>query len=435
MRRLFFIVMLVFAAAAPLSAQQQPAAAVAHGISAGDTAWVLISAALVMLMTPGLAFFYGGLVRKKNILGVLMQCMMALAILSVMWVLFGFSLSFARGGAFIGNLSLAGLTGIGMGPSSYASGIPALVFVVFQMMFAVITPALVAGAFVERMKFSAYVAFIVLWSLAVYYPVCHWVWGHGGWLAQLGALDFAGGIVVHITAGFAALVTALYIGRRKNGSYFPTPHNLPFTVLGASLLWFGWFGFNAGSALGANAIAANAFLTTNTSAAIAAIVWALLDRFTSGKPTVLGTATGAVAGLATVTPASGFVNVWGALAIGASSAVVCYLMVAAIKPRFKFDDTLDAFGVHGIGGLWGTLMVGVFAVPAIHGASGLVAGHAHQLGIQAIAAFATVAYTVVVTFIIMKLIDLTIGVRVKEREEAMGLDLSEHNERAYTLVD
>ncbi len=404
-------------------------------VQAGDTAWVLISAALVMLMTPGLAFFYGGLVRKKNILGVLMQSMMALAVLSVMWVIVGYSLAFARGTPFVGGLQWAGLAGVGMGPSPYAPDIPALVFVVFQMMFAVITPALIAGAFAERMKFGAYLAFIVLWSLIVYYPVCHWVWGHGGWLARMGALDFAGGIVVHITAGFAAIVTALFIGRRKNGTHFPTPHNLPLTVLGAAILWFGWFGFNAGSALAANAIAANAFLTTNTSAAAAALVWALLDRITSGKPTLLGTATGAVAGLATVTPASGFVDVWGALAIGVSSALVCYAMVAAIKPRFNFDDTLDAFGVHGVGGLWGTLMVGVFAVPAVHGAQGLITGHSHQLGVQAFAAVATIAYTVAATYIILKGIDLTIGVRVSEHEEVLGLDLSEHNERAYTLVD
>ena len=404
-------------------------------VNAGDTAWVLMATALVMIMTPGLAFFYGGLVRKKNILGILMQSLMALSILSVMWVVIGYSLTFSRGNPFIGGLRFVGLGGIGMGPSSYAPHIPALVFVVFQMMFAVITPALVAGAFAERMKFGAYIAFIIAWSILVYYPVAHWVWGHGGWLKSIGTLDFAGGIVVHTTAGFAALITAIYIGRRKKGEHYPTPHNLPFTVLGAALLWFGWFGFNAGSALGANALSANAFLTTNTAAAAAAIVWAILDKLTSGKPTILGTATGAIAGLATITPASGYVSVGGALAIGASSALVCYFMVATIKPRLHYDDTLDAFGVHGAGGFWGTLMVGVFAVPAINGARGLVAGSAHQLGVQALAVVAAALYTSIVTYIIVKVIDLVTGIRVSDRDEAIGLDLSEHNERAYTLVD
>lgn len=433
MRRLLIGILLACGFSVPLFAQGLISA---HPtISSGDTAWMLMATALVMLMTPGLAFFYGGLVRKKNVLGVLMQCMMALAVLSVMWVLVGYSLSFARGTPYIGSLKLAGLVGIGMGPSLYAPKIPAIVFVLFEMMFAVITPALVAGAFVERMKFSAYIAFIILWSLVVYYPVCHWVWGKGGWLAAMGVRDFAGGIVVHITAGFAALVTAVYIGRRKNSLHIPTPHNLPFTVLGAAILWFGWFGFNAGSAFGANAISANAFLATNTSAAIAAIVWAVLDRVKTGKSTLLGTATGAVAGLATVTPASGFVTVWGALAIGASTAVICYFMIAAVKPRFKFDDTLDAFGVHGMGGLWGTLMLGVFAVPSIDGVRGLVTGAVRQLEVQALASLVTVAYTVVATFLIIKLIDVTLGVRVPDREEAIGLDLAQHNERAYTLVD
>ncbi len=433
MKRLAMGAALVGGLSVPLFAQTT---AVAHpSISAGDTAWMLISTALVMLMTPGLAFFYGGLVRKKNILGVLMQCMMALAVLSVMWVLVGYSLAFGTADPFIGGLKLAGLSGIGMGPSPYAPTIPAIVFILFQMMFAAITPALVAGAFVERMKFSAYIAFIILWSLVVYYPVCHWVWGKGGWLAAMGARDFAGGIVVHITAGFAALVTAIYVGRRKDGLHHPTPHNLPFTVLGAALLWFGWVGFNAGSALGANAISANAFLTTNTSAAIAAIVWAILDRVTTGKPTMLGTATGAVAGLATITPASGFVTVWGALAIGASTALICYFMIAAVKPRFRFDDTLDAFGVHGMGGLWGTLMLGVFAVPSVDRVRGLITGSAHQLEVQAFASLVAVAYTAVATFLVLKLIDVTVGVRVPDREEAVGLDLAQHNERAYTLVD
>ncbi len=409
--------------------------AAASTISAGDTAWIITAAALVMLMTPGLAFFYGGLVRKKNILGVLMQCMAALAIISIQWVAFGYSLAFSEGNGFIGSLSWAGLNGIGMEPSPYAPGIPHIVFVAFQMMFAVITPALIAGAFAERMKFSAYVIFILLWSTLVYDPLCHWVWGKGGWLAEMGALDFAGGIVVHISAGMAALVTALYIGKRKNGGSAPTPHNLPFTVLGGALLWFGWFGFNAGSALAANGVAGNAFMTTNTAAAAAAITWAILDVIFSGRPTMLGTITGAVAGLATVTPAAGFITPAGAVIIGVSTAGLCYLVVAFIKPKLKFDDTLDAFGVHGVGGLFGTIMAGVLAVPHINGASGLIAGNPGQVVTQLIAAGASTVYVVIATFIILKVTDLLVGVRAPDKNEVIGLDLAEHNERAYTLVD
>jgi len=415
-------------------AEAETASAVVQ-ISSGDTAWVLVSAALVMLMTPGLAFFYGGLVRKKNILGILMQCVAALALLSLMWVFFGYSLSFSEGNKFIGGLKWAGLNGILNEASPFAPTIPHVVFVIYQMMFAAITPALIAGAFAERMKFTSYLAFIALWSIFVYYPVCHWVWGTGGWLAGLGVLDFAGGIVVHITAGFAALAAALYMGRRKNAGHVPTPHNLPLTVLGGALLWFGWFGFNAGSALTAGALAGHTFLNTNTAASAAALTWALMDWKISGKPTVLGTITGAVAGLATVTPASGFINLWGALAIGVSTSLLCYFMVAIVKPRFNFDDTLDAFGVHGIGGLWGTLMAGIFAVPAINGKSGLLSGNIQQFGVQSVAVLASLLYTLAVTFIIIKVIDLTLGVRVQEKGEAIGLDLAEHNERAYTLVD
>jgi Amt family ammonium transporter len=438
MRKFVSLLFVLFALALPvLAADTAPAAApvIAPAINAGDTAWILVSAALVMFMTPGLAFFYGGLVRKKNILGILMQCMIALAVISLQWVLFGYSLSFATGNGFIGNLQWAGLNGIGLSACPYAPTIPHVAFIVFQMMFAVITPALIAGAFAERMKFPAYLAFILLWATFVYDPVCHWVWGKGGWLNNMGVLDFAGGIVVHITAGFAALVTALYLGRRKSGTHFPTPHNLPFTVLGAALLWFGWFGFNAGSALAANAVSANAFLTTNIAAAAAALMWAILDWKLSGRPTILGTITGAVAGLATVTPASGFVNIWGAIAIGMTTTLICYFMVAYIKPKLKYDDTLDAFGVHGMGGLWGTLMAGVFAVSEVNGAKGLIQGNLHQLKVQALASVSTIAYTIAVTFVILKLIDMTIGVRVSEKNEVMGLDLTEHNERAYTLVD
>ncbi len=306
-------------------------------ISAGDTAWVLLCAALVMFMTPGLAFFYGGMVRRKNILGILMQCVVALCILSVYWVLFGYSLSFAPGKGFWGGFAWVGLNGVGFEPyADYAGTIPHQAFMIFQAMFAIITPALIIGAFAERMKFSAFLLFTVLWATFVYAPVCHWVWGVGGWLKSLGALDFAGGIVVHINAGIAALATALVIGRRKNlDQNVPTPHNLPFIVLGLALLWFGWFGFNAGSALAANRIAVNAFVVTNTAAAAGGMVWAFIDWIRNAKPTMFGTASGAVAGLAAITPAAGFVSVVPAIAIGALASVFCFLAVSIITKIIK----------------------------------------------------------------------------------------------------
>jgi Amt family ammonium transporter len=307
---------------------------------------------------------------------------------------------------------------------------------IFQMMFAVITPALIIGAFAERMKFSAYIIFSLLWATLVYNPLCHWVWG-GGWLQKLGVMDFAGGIVVHISAGFAALVTAIIIGKRRNHTDSPTPHNLPFTVLGAGLLWFGWFGFNAGSSLAANNVAISAFLSTNIAAAAAALTWAVIEWINMGKPTMLGTATGAVAGLATVTPASGFIGIWGAMAIGVSTSIICYLAVGMLKPKFKYDDTLDAFGVHGIGGLWGTLMTGLFASKLINsaGSNGLFFGNPHQFLVQCVGAFAAVGYTVAVTAVLYKLVDVFLGVRVDDKKEVLGLDVSEHNERAYTLIE
>jgi len=402
----------------------------------GDISWMLISSALVMLMTPGLAFFYGGLVRKKNILGILMQCFIAMAVISLQWVLFGYSLSFAPGSGFIGGLKYFGFNNVGMEPCPYAPNIPHQLFAIFQMMFAVITPALIAGAFAERMKFSAYILFTLMWATLVYNPLCHWVWG-GGWMAKMGVMDFAGGIVVHISAGFAALVTAIVIGKRRNHTAVPTPHNMPFTVLGAGLLWFGWFGFNAGSALAANGVAISAFLSTNTAAAAAALTWAFIEWKTTGRPTMLGTATGAIAGLATVTPASGYISVLPAIIIGITTSIICYTAVSIIKPKFNYDDTLDAFGVHGIGGLVGTLMTGLFASAAINpaGANGLFYGNAKQFWIQCMAVAASVGYTVLMTYALYKLVDITIGVRVEDKKEVLGLDVSEHNERAYTLID
>jgi Amt family ammonium transporter len=408
-------------------------------INAGDTAWVLISSALVMLMTPGLAFFYGGMVRKKNVLSVLMQCFFILCVLSVQWVLFGYSLSFAPGKGFWGGLSWAGLNGVGLEPyGDYAGTIPHQAFMIFQAMFAIITPALIIGAFAERMKFSAFLLFTILWATFIYDPVCHWVWGIGGWLRNMGALDFAGGTVVHINAGIAALVTAMVIGKRKNhDSNIPAPHNMPFVALGTALLWFGWFGFNAGSALAANGLAVNAFVVTNTAAAAAGISWAVLEWMHNGKPTIFGLCSGAVAGLVAITPAAGFVSVIPAIIIGLLVSVFCFLAVTRIKPRFGYDDSLDAFGVHCVGGIWGALATGLFASKAVNpaGADGLFFGNPKQFLVQLAAVGVTVVYSFVVSIIIYKIVDAVIGVRVDEKEEMMGLDLTQHRERAYTVLE
>jgi ammonium transporter, Amt family len=408
-------------------------------INAGDTAWVLVCTGLVMLMTPGLAFFYGGMVRRKNILGILMQCFTVLCILTLQWILFGYSLSFAPSKGFFGGLSWFGLNGVGFKPyADYAPTIPHEAFMLFQAMFAVITPALIIGAFAERMKFSAFLIFTLLWATFVYDPMAHMVWGVGGWLRNLGTLDFAGGTVVHINAGIAALVTAVVIGKRKCYDKHPTPpHNLPFSVLGAALLWFGWFGFNAGSALSANGIATNAFVVTNTAGAAAALTWALLDWKLNGNPTMLGTISGAIAGLAAVTPAAGFVGVGAALIIGIVASIICFIAVGFVKHAFHYDDSLDAFGVHGIGGIWGALATGLFASKAINaaGADGLFFGNAHQFMVQLAAVAVTVVYAFVGTLILYKLVDMFIGVRAVEEEEAMGLDLTQHNERAYTVLE
>ncbi len=408
-------------------------------MNAGDTVWVLISSALVMLMTPGLAFFYGGMVRKKNVLSVLMQCFVILCLVSVEWVMYGYSLSFAPGKGFWGGVAWAGLNGVGLVPyADYASTIPHQAFMIFQAMFAIITPALIIGAFAERMKFSAFLVIILLWVTFVYAPVCHWVWGIGGWLRNLGALDFAGGTVVHINAGIAALVTALVIGKRKNlDKNVPAPHNMPFVALGTGLLWFGWFGFNAGSALAANGLAVNAFVVTNTAAAAGGLSWAIIEWIRNGKPTIFGVCSGAVAGLVAITPSAGFVSVVPAVIIGLLVSVFCFIAVTVIKPKFGYDDSLDAFGVHCVGGIWGALATGLFASKAVNpaGADGLFFGNPHQLLIQFYAVGVTLVYSGVVSLVIYKVVDAIIGVRVSEKEESIGLDLTQHREKAYTVLE
>lgn len=410
-------------------------------INSGDTAWILISSALVMLMTiPGLAFFYGGLVRRKNVLSTMMQSFFVLCLISIQWILWGYSLSFGPDVChFIGNLSWAGLRGVGLTPNpDYAPTIPHLLFMAYQMMFAVITPGLITGAFAERIKFSTYIIFTLLWATLVYDPVCHWVWGTGGWLRNMGVMDFAGGIVVHITSGVSALVCALIIGKRRGYGREPmSPHNLPLTILGAGLLWFGWFGFNAGSALSANGLAVSAFVATNTAAAAAALTWMFIEWKLVAKPTMLGGATGAVAGLATITPASGFVGPFSAIIIGVMAAAICYMAVAVIKLKFTYDDSLDAFGVHGVGGTIGAFATGLFAQKLINpaGSNGLFFGNASQLMIQSIGIVAAIIYAVVVTFVLLKVLDLVMGLRVTDEEEVIGLDITQHEESAYTLLD
>ena len=409
-------------------------------IDTGDTAWVLMSAALVMLMTPGLAFFYGGLVRRKNMLSVLMQCFMALCIISIQWVVCGYSLSFGPDkNGIIGGLEWTFLTGIGMTPSAdYAPTIPHEVFMMFQMMFAVITPALIIGAFAERMRFSAFSIFILLWAIIVYDPITHWLWGNGGFLKNMGVLDFAGGAVVHINAGMTALAAALVLGRRQgypNG--MSPPHNLPFAVLGAGLLWFGWFGFNAGSALKASGLAGNAFAVTHIAGSVAGITWSVLDWLKYKKPTTLGMITGAVAGLAAVTPASGYVTPVGAIWIGLGAGILPWLLITCLKTKLGYDDSLDAFGVHGIGGIWGVIATGIWATKTINpdGADGLLYGNPLQLWIQLKGVLVTMIYSFIMGFVLLKFVDVVIKLRVSEHEERVGLDLTQHREAAYTIID
>src|SRR2546421_6424418 len=407
-------------------------------ISAGDTAWLLMSAALVMLMTPALGFFYGGLVRRKNVLSTIMHSFFILALISVQWVLWGYSLAFGPdlgGFGFIGGLDWVGLNNVGMEPNAdYAKTVPHQAYMVFQMMFAVITPALITGAFAERKRFKAFVIFSLLWATFVYDPIAHWVWG-GGWLGQLGALDFAGGTVVHITSGVSALVAALVLGRRVGyGRDALEPHDATMTVLGASLLWFGWFGFNAGSAINAGGLARDPFVVTNTAAAMAALTWMTVSWLHKGAPSVLGAAAGAVAGLVAITPASGYVDVSASILIGLGAGIFCYTAIQITK-RFKVDDALDVFGVHGVGGAWGAPATGGFAtVPGNSAAKdGLPAGNPGQLGSQAIAVLASIMYSAVMTFVILKLIDVFVGLRVPESEEVLGLDASQHREAAYQI--
>ena len=454
-KKLLYMAALSFITA-PLVAQTTAEAIPTPVVNSGDTAWMIVATALVLLMSiPGLALFYGGLVRRKNILNVLMQCLIITAVISIEWVVIGYSLSFGSSKGFlapyIGGFDWAFLKGINLGDLSpyfishsqatvdggVIGTIPHFVFIMFQCMFAVITPALIIGAFSERIKFKGFLVFTVLWALFVYNPVAHWVWSGDGWLFKLGALDFAGGTVVHVNAGIAAIVTALMLGKRRDyqGHAIP-PHNIPHVFIGAALLWFGWFGFNAGSGLAADGLAANAFLVTHISAAAAAFVWAMLDWFHGKKPTIVGVCTGAVAGLVAITPAAGFVDVTGALIIGTVVSLVCFLMVALVKPKLGYDDSLDAFGVHGIGGILGAVLTGLLATPVVQSAySGAFFGNLHQLWVQLIAVGTTIAYSGLGTFILFKVTEKLVGVRATVEEESVGLDETQHGETAYTAFD
>ncbi len=406
-------------------------------ISAGDTSFVLVATALVMLMTPGLALFYGGMVRRKNVLATIMQSFILLAVISVQWVVFGYSLAFGPDvHGIIGSLAWFGLNHVGLAPDpAYASTIPNQAFMIFQMMFAIITPGLITGAFAERMKFSTFVLFAILWSTLVYDPVAHWVWGAGGWLRSMGILDFAGGLVVHLSSGIAALAAVIVIGKRHHyGKEAYMPHNLTMTLLGTALLWFGWFGFNAGSALSAGALATTAFVATNVAGAAGTLGWVVIEWMKKGKPTILGAASGAVAGLATITPASGFVSPIAALIIGFVAGGVCYYTVN-LKFKFGYDDALDVVGVHGVGGVLGVLLTGLFASLAVNaaGANGLLFGNSKQFVVQLIGVLAITAYSFIATVVILKVLDLVMGLRVTREEEISGLDVAQHGEEGYNM--
>lgn len=405
-------------------------------INTGDTAFILAAAGLVLLMTPGLALFYGGMVRSKNVLGTILQSFIMISVISLEWVYVGYSMSFGPDvGGVVGDLSLFALNGVGSAPSdTYATTIPQIVFMIYQCMFAIITPALITGAFAERMKFSSFLVFSVVWTVVVYNPVCHWIWGSGGWLAAKGVLDFAGGLVVHLTSGAAALAAAIIIGPRKGyGKENFLPHNLPMTLLGTGLLWFGWFGFNGGSALAADGIAATAFVATHLGGMAGMAMWTLVEWKHRGKPTTLGAASGAIAGLATITPAAGFVGPNAAIIIGLIAGGICYLGVS-MKGRLGYDDSLDVVGIHGLGGVVGTICLGIFASTAVNpgGADGLLAGNGAFLGIQLLGVAVVGIYAFVVSWILLKVVDLLMGLRVEEEGEVRGLDLSEHSEAAYT---
>jgi Amt family ammonium transporter len=406
-------------------------------MNTGDTVFVLMSAALVMLMTPALALFYGGMVRNKNVLGTIMHSFILLGIITLEWVLWGYSMSFGPDhGSVIGGLEWFGLNNVGMEPSpDYGSTIPHLAFMIFQCMFAIITPALITGAFAERLKFTAFLLFALLWATFVYNPLCHWVWGVGGWIGRMGALDFAGGTVVHISSGISALAAALIIGRRLGyGSTAYIPHNLPMTITGAALLWFGWFGFNAGSALACNGLAANAFVVTHIASAVAALSWMFFEWIHTGKPTTLGAASGAVAGLVAITPGSGFVGPISAIIIGGLGGAICYGGVL-LKSRLAYDDSLDVVAIHGLGGTWGAIATGLFASTRINpdGANGLFFGNPGQLWIQFVSVISTMIFAFVMTLIILKVVYVTIGLRITEEDEVKGMDVSLHNEAGYSF--
>jgi Amt family ammonium transporter len=411
-------------------------------LDSGNTAWIVVATILVLMMTiPGLALFYGGLVRRKNILSVLMQCLILTAVIIIEWVIIGYSLAFTSSGGsanlFIGGFDKIFLSAVGVNDILEGYSIPELLFVSFQGMFAVITPALIIGAFAERIKFKGFILFSVFWALLVYNPLAHWVWG-GGWIGELGAIDFAGGTVVHINAGVSALMMAVLLGKRKgwntSGEAPITPHNIPFVVIGTALLWMGWLGFNGGSGLAADGISANAILVTNLAAAAAALTWSLLDQIINKKPTVVGFCTGVIAGLVAITPAAGSTGVFGGIVIGVASGLICFWMVAHVKFRFGYDDSLDAFGVHGVGGIIGSILIGVFATQEITGeggAKGALYGDWNQLWIQFIATVATIAFSALMTWVLFNLVDKLVGIRVSEIEESIGLDISEHGEIAY----
>jgi Amt family ammonium transporter len=420
-------------AAAPTT----PAAQAAPKIDTGDTAWMLVSAALVLLMTPGLGLFYGGMVRTKNVLGTIMHSFIIIALITVQWILWGYSLAFGPDvGGIIGSLSWSGLNGVGLDPyPDYAATVPHQAFMIYQAMFAIITPALITGAIAERMKFSTFIVFTLLWATFVYDPIAHWVWGVGGWIRKLGALDFAGGTVVHISSGISALAAALLVGKRKGFGRDPMgPHNLPMTIMGAAILWFGWFGFNAGSAIAAGKLSTSAFVVTHIATAAAALSWPAAEWVYRGKPTTLGAASGAVAGLVAITPGSGFVGPISALIIGLAAGILCYAGVMG-KNRFGYDDSLDVVGVHGVGGTWGALATGLFASKAINdaGDNGLFFGNPGLFGVQVVAVLVTWVYAFVVTLVLLKVLDWTMGLRVSDEEEEMGLDLSQHSETGYNF--
>jgi Amt family ammonium transporter len=397
-------------------------------LDSGDTAWILVSTALVMLMTPGVGFFYGGMVRRKNIIAMIALSFIVFALVSLQWVLWGYSLAFGPDiGGLVGGLSALLLNGVGMTPGPYAASIPGLAYMAFQLVFATVTLAILTSVFAERVKLSSFVVFGLLWTTLVYDPLAHWVWG-GGWSAALGALDFAGGTVVHISSGFGALAIALVIGKRKGfGEYTMEPSNIPMALLGAAMLWFGWFGFNAGSALAANGLAANAFVVTNTAAAAGALAWMCASWY-KGRPASLGVVSGAVAGLVAITPAAGYVGPGAAIVIGVVAGLLCFRMLL-YRTQKGLDESLDAWSIHGMGGLWGAIATGIFATAAVNNYTGLLSGNVHQFTVQVIAAGAALVYAFVVSYVLARVVDATLGLRVTEEEEYVGLDISQHGER------